>query len=203
VVFRKDAKTDTFQRQISALRQQLGNEDEVSPPARPASYPAAAQEYAPDVPVASSRFGAPAAPAYDAPEPEIPSWANQTADASTSTIAPETVWNGDLQATGPLHIRGKVEGSITSRSDIFIAEEADVEATITAENLAVAGTVRGSIRCSGRLEVLPAGRVNGDVFAQVLVVHEGATLNGQFSMTAAAPDSTVSPLRRRTGTAGA
>jgi len=201
VVFRKDAKTDTFQRQISALRQQLGDGEEISPaPARAASY---GSDFAPDAPPASARFGSPPAGGYDAEIPAVAEWPQPSGDSAASVVAHETIWNGELQATGPLHIRGRVEGAIVSRSDVFVAEEAEVEATVSAENLSVAGSVSGTIRVSGRLEILPAGRVTGDVFAQVLVVHEGASVNGQFSMSAAPADAAISPLRRRTGTAGA
>ncbi|MFM9105461.1 MAG: polymer-forming cytoskeletal protein [Chloroflexota bacterium] len=201
MVFRKDAKTDTFQRQISALRQQLGDGEEISPaPVRAASF---GSDYAAEVPAASARFGTPSPSGYDLESPSAPEWPQPAGDGAASVVAHETIWNGELQATGPLHIRGRVEGSIVSRSDVFVAEEAEVEATVTAENLSIAGSVSGSVRVSGRLEILPSGRVTGDVFAPVLVVHEGASLNGQFSMTTAPADGAISPLRRRSGAAGA
>jgi cytoskeletal protein CcmA (bactofilin family) len=199
VVFRKDAKTDTFQRQISALRQQLGSEEEaIAPVSRPVSYPSEPVS-APVAP--EGRFGMPLAPTFDRADAP-PAFEAPGYDARTSVVAHDTAWNGDLQTSGALHIHGKVTGTVSARSDIFVAEDAEVDATVTAENLAVAGLVRGTIRCSGRLEVLPQGRVNGDVFAQVLIVHEGATMNGQFSMTAP-EESGVSPLRRRVASAGA
>ncbi len=208
MVFRKDAKTDTFQRQISALRQQLGTDEDISPApspasamARPSTYSGPAPEYVSESPGGSARFGM-GAPSYEPAEPVVAAWPQPIADDASSVIAHGTAWNGELQASGPLHIRGHVQGAITANSDVFVAEEAEVEATVTAENLAIAGSVRGTIRCSGRLEILPAGRVTGDVFAQVLVIHDGATINGNFSMSAA-PSDTVAPLRRSTGTAGA
>ena len=200
VVFRKDAKADTFQRQISALRQQLGPEEETASPAR-ASYPTTGYD-AVETSAPLARFGAPIAPVYEPEESVAPMYEVPAYDVHTSIVAHDTVWNGDLQTSGTLHIHGRVDGTVTAKADVFVAEEAEVDATITAVNLAVAGQVRGTIRCSGRLEVLPQGRINGDVFAQVLVIHEGATVNGQFTMTDIA-DVSVSPLRRRVASAGA
>ncbi len=202
MVFRKDTKVDSFQRQISALRQQLG------PDGEPALDPAPRQAE----PERGGYDGygsreARLAPAYPAPveddfgpiDADDPVPFPPALDARTSVVAHDTAWKGDLQSDGSVHVHGRVEGSLTARADIFVAEEATVEATITAENVAVAGNVRGTIRCSGRFEVLPQGRVSGEVFAPVLVVHEGASVNAAVSMTAVeAPAS----IRRRIARSG-
>lgn len=203
MVFRKDTKVDAFQRQISALRQQLGPEMDGPPPAsarQPEPDRAAYDGY-------GSREGRLAlAPAYEAPEPdygdadlEDPPPFPPALDARTSVVAHDTAWKGDLQSEGSVHVHGRVEGTLTVRVDVFVAEEATVEATIAAENVAVAGTVRGTIRCTGRFEVLPQGRVSGDVYAPVFVVHEGATLNASVSMGAAEAPATI---RRRLARSG-
>jgi len=46
----------------------------------------------------------------------------------------------------------------------------------------VAGAVSGEIRCTNRFEMLPSGRVDGNVQAPSLVVHEGASITGGFKM---------------------
>jgi cytoskeletal protein CcmA (bactofilin family) len=205
VVFRKDTKVDAFQRQISALRQQLG------PDADPAALAPATRQPEPERGgydgYGSREARLAPAPAYPAPveddfgpiDADDPIPFPPTLDARTSVVAHDTTWKGDLQSDGSVHVHGKVEGSLTARADVFVAEEATVEATIAAENVSVAGNVRGTIRCSGRFEVLPQGRVSGEVFAPVLVVHEGATVNASVSMTAAeAPAS----IRRRLARSG-
>lgn len=208
MVFRKDTKVDAFQRQISALRQQLGDGEsgpvvadsrndltrayetvDINPrESRPnPSFVASRDEFAP----------------LEADPPVFPSPAF---DQQTSVIAHDAVWNGDLQSTGTVHVHGRVEGSVMARNDVFVADEAEISASIVAENVSVAGLVRGTVRCGNRFEVLPQGRVAGDVFAPVLVVHEGATINGQFKMTEVedlAPASTsTTSLRRRSARSG-
>ena len=74
-------------------------------------------------------------------------------DDQTSVIAATTTWRGDLESTGSLHIHGHIEGAVEAREDIFVAEEAEVDATIHATNITIAGNVRGSVSCGGRLEV--------------------------------------------------
>lgn len=208
MVFRKENKVDAFQRQISALRQQLGTGDEGETAEgyegddRERSVAERDDQYAADAtPQDGAGYGAREAmgysyggygsssavtPAegdsdadYGSSEMAIPT---PQVDAQTSVIAHDTVWKGDLQSEGTVHVHGRVEGAIRARQDVYIAEEADVDATVTATNVVVAGLVKGTVRCSGRFEVLPPGRIAGDVQAPTLVVHEGATVTGQFRM---------------------
>ncbi|HEX5164261.1 MAG TPA: polymer-forming cytoskeletal protein [Thermomicrobiales bacterium] len=176
MVFRKESRADSFQRQISALRQQLGTDqedDEFFDDAEPM----------PDAPAPVDE-GTPVAarpPSSPSPRPSQP----RVADASTGVIAADSVWSGTLRAQGSLQIFGEVEGELAANNEIFVAEGARVNARIAAQVIIVAGTVDGTLECSGRLEVLPSGRVSGEVFAPTLVVHEGATVDGDLKMQVA------------------
>ncbi|MCC6314511.1 MAG: polymer-forming cytoskeletal protein [Thermomicrobiales bacterium] len=214
MVFRKETKVDTFQRQISALRQQLGAEGEYDEESRSAppnrvesnhgrSYESLAPVREINRTGAPSAFGAPVADDFGIGDFDPAPYASPALDQQTSVVAHDTSWSGDLQSDGSLHLHGKVEGSITARHDVFVAEEAEVDAAIAAENVSIAGLVRGTIRCRNRFEVLPQGRVHGEVFAPVLIVHEGATINGVFTMTGSAAAEPESPLRRRAARTGA
>jgi cytoskeletal protein CcmA (bactofilin family) len=206
VVFRKESKVDAFQRQISALRQQLGSEEaneEAQPYSGDAPDPQQPEERydsgisyrARDVAGHSFATSAPSPQfaTYEDESTSLPAVPTPEVDAQTSVVAHDTTWNGDLQTSGSLHVHGTVEGSLTAADDVYIAEEADVSATITAANVIVAGLVRGTIRCGSRFEVLPRGRVLADVHAPSLVVHEGATINGQVRMGAAEASAAEQP----------
>src|SRR5215217_951521 len=190
VVFRRDSKVDAFQRQISALRHQLGgevDESEVSDreQARSHSGDSSFLSAYPDFPLNGSDH-APASRALveggeprlsDSVPPPIPAL-----DMHTSVIAHSTAWSGDLESSCSLHIHGRGEGSLTARDTIFIAEEADVDAVIRAAKVTVAGNVRGSVHCGERFEVLPHGKVAGDIHAPAIVIHDGAIVAGDISM---------------------
>lgn len=203
MVFRRDSKAgDSFQRQISALRQQLGGEapaderrDEPEAERQTAERSSSFESFArsssaPDLGSRGFGFGA-----YDAEaqavtpgelgedEPSAPVMpAIPAIDADTTVIARNATWKGELSSEGAVHIHGHVEGTVRARTDIFVAEEANVDATLSAERIVVAGTVKGSIRSGARFEALPTGRVTGDVQTPTIVVHEGAIINGQFRM---------------------
>jgi cytoskeletal protein CcmA (bactofilin family) len=173
MVFRKESRADSFQRQISALRQQLGtdqDDEDVLDDAEP-------MPDAPDLgePAMTAAVSRPAAVPFAAPA--------RPADARTGVVAADSVWTGTMTAQGSLQIYGQVEGELSAGEEIFVAEGAHVNARVDARVVVVAGVVEGVVTCGGRLEVLPTGRVSGDVTAPSLVVHEGATIEGDLRMT--------------------
>ncbi len=213
MVFRRDSKAgDSFQRQISALRQQLGGEapaderrDEPEAERQTAERSSGFENFArssttaPDLSSRGFGFGAydaeaqavtPAETGEDEPAaPAMP--AIPPIDADTTVIARNASWKGELSSEGAVHIHGHFEGTVRARTDIFVAEEANVDATLSAERVVVAGTVKGSIRSGARFEALPTGRITGDVQTPTIVVHEGAIINGQFRMGVAETSETA------------
>jgi cytoskeletal protein CcmA (bactofilin family) len=192
MVFRKESKVDSFQRQMSALRQQLGNEgtQDAEPYQDQDATPADAGGFN------FGDFGGAGAPATndlatEAEAPVVP--AVPVVTDQTSVVAHDTTWKGEFDSEGSVHIHGRVEGAVRAKQDVFIAEEADVDAAVTATNVIVAGLAKGTIRCSSRFEVLPQGRVSGDFHAPTLVVHEGAFVTGQFRMGASEQPSETKP----------
>ena len=53
---------------------------------------------------------------------------------------------------------------------------------LPAQNVTLAGEIRGNVHCDGRLEILPGGAAHGDVDTGALVVHEGAFIESRFQM---------------------
>jgi cytoskeletal protein CcmA (bactofilin family) len=223
MVFRRDSKAgDAFQRQISALRQQLGGEGSADDQAAAEGLGATPDESAygsyrgdgdpgsdaevgvPDSDAAGAGYGGmdagtgvtgavvPEAP----PVPELPE-----VDAQTTVIANGTAWKGEIGSDGTVHVYGRFEGSVRATRDVFLADGADVDATIEADRVVVAGLLKGTVRCGGRFEVLPTGRVSGDVQSPTLVVHEGAIVTGQLRMgpgeTASSEAKSPSVVHRR------
>lgn len=194
MVFRKDRGGDSFQRQISALRQQLGGAEieEVDEQVMLESAGGVEETY-----VSTRQYEAPPqyereryvyeplateivqqSPSNEPPVPSIP-----VVDGQTTVIGPNATWKGEIVAEGSMHILGKFEGDIKVRDDLFILGDANVDGTIAAGTVVVAGRYNGALNCNDRLEVLPTGRVRGEVFAPTLVVHNGAIINSKVRMT--------------------
>jgi cytoskeletal protein CcmA (bactofilin family) len=189
MVFRRDKQGgDAFQRQISALRQQLGGApqddefEEEGPPGEPGGYPA--EPYGEDErlygfqPQYEEPESASAIEPYEPALPAIP-----LADAQVTVVSHDTVWNGEIDSQGSMHIHGRLDGVIRAKDDVYILEEATVAAEVNARNVVISGRYEGAVTCESRFEVLPTGRVRGNVRAPVLVVHDGAEINGSIQMT--------------------
>jgi cytoskeletal protein CcmA (bactofilin family) len=190
MVFRRDSKVDAFQRQISALRNQLGNDPAELPasiPDRDLGIPGNSRPM-PDLDFFSEstyslRDELDLAPLPVMEQQRDPQSPVPALDTETSVIAHGTAWSGNLESAGSLHVHGRADGTLTARNSIYIAEDAEVDATLQASHVVVAGLVRGAIHCLERFEVLPRGRVSGDVRAPRMVIHEGAVIAGKVVMT--------------------
>ncbi len=205
MIFRKENRGESFQRQITNLRQQLQSDIDDEPDDSSFDEPEA--EESKETPTSSwednrsTSRGSDVTPTSSFPVAEQPSarpsW--QTTDATTSIIASNAYWNGTLQSEGSLHIHGRAEGELVAVKDLYIAEGAKVDAEILAENVVVAGAVRGQIEARNRLEVLPEGHVAGDVKAQKLVIHEGARLAGHLRMGTSSASSADTSTSQSSG----
>lgn len=105
---------------------------------------------------------------------------------SISVIDRYSNFDGTYQSTRDLRIEGQVKGTIECRGTLHIAQGANVNARVEAENISVAGELEGEITCRGRLQLLPSGRVRGKINTVTLVIHEGAFYEGELEM--ASPD---------------
>lgn len=184
LVFRRENQEESFDDDVAALRERATgsssrwDEPEPTPgvdddrttysPASPAQ-----QAWSPVRQAAEMTGGSSTAPAERiAPEP-----------GDASVIDTNTSLDGTVESSGSLHIHGRVSGQIRLDGDVFIAEGATVIADVRAGGVTVAGTLEGTVECSGRFEVLPSGQVSANVAAPRLVVHEGARVMGALRMT--------------------
>jgi cytoskeletal protein CcmA (bactofilin family) len=105
---------------------------------------------------------------------------------------------GELEFAGTLRIDGIFHGSISSRDVLVIGTHAVVHADIKVGELEIHGQVFGNIECKRRIEVLSTGRVCGDIHTPVLVISEGALIDGRTQMTGGTPDETTLSTRSLT-----
>jgi len=174
-MIRKENRMDSFQRQVTALRQQLSSEsdDEIIDDAEPMPVTGELQ-----------RSPAPITMLDRVSPDQHTQWLG--GDPEVGVIAADSNWAGVMYSDGSLRVHGHAEGELHATRSIYVAEGATVSAKLTSNNIVIAGVVDGTVECTGRLEVLPTGRVSGEVSAPTLVVHDGATMTGQLKMRAPA-----------------
>jgi cytoskeletal protein CcmA (bactofilin family) len=87
---------------------------------------------------------------------------------------------GNVTSAGDLVIDGKVEGSIEiGNHNLTIGESAAVVADLIARDVTVAGSVKGNVLGSGKVELKKNSTVEGDITAPRFSMEEGAVLIGK------------------------
>lgn len=122
---------------------------------------------------------------------EGPATMSSQAPEAFSLVDRYSVVEGTLGTRRDLRIEGEMRGTLRCQGLLFIAEGADVDATVEAGSIAVAGQLRGNVTCHGRLQIMPTGRVLAAVTTETLVINEGAIYEGELQMTSDGQTTTL------------
>ncbi|MBN2573239.1 MAG: polymer-forming cytoskeletal protein [Deltaproteobacteria bacterium] len=114
-----------------------------------------------------------------------------TIDKIETVVGRSCVVRGDLAADGAFRIDGTIEGSVESRAAVVIGESGAVTGNVRAVDVLVAGKVHGNVCCSGHLDIVSTGVIEGEIEAKSLRVETGGVFAGTSHMGAkpAAPES--------------
>jgi cytoskeletal protein CcmA (bactofilin family) len=93
-----------------------------------------------------------------------------------SSISAGMTMVGKLAGAGAVKILGRVEGELHA-STVLIADGAEVEGNVVAEELTVGGRVKGTIRAN-RVRLNSTAIVEGDIFHRSLAIEENAKFEG-------------------------
>jgi cytoskeletal protein CcmA (bactofilin family) len=108
----------------------------------------------------------------------------QNGGTNVVTLGPRDSLHGRLDIHGDLKIAGTVEGELKVSGDVLVDSTANVQASIEGANVNVRGQVNGNVTARKRLTLGGSGHLNGEVRVSRLTVEDGATLNGNVTMTA-------------------
>ena len=103
--------------------------------------------------------------------------------ASSVTLGPRDRLVGQLYIEGDLHVGGTVEGEVEATGNVDVAEGATVKASLAGRDVVISGDVSGAVTASKKLVVSRSGSLTGDVRVSSLAIQDGATFNGNVSMT--------------------
>src|SRR6185437_3022435 len=113
----------------------------------------------------------------------VPASGTQNGGNNVVSLGPRDVLQGRLEIQGDLKIAGNVEGDLKASGDITVDPTATIQATIEGSNVNVRGQVTGNVTAKRRLTLGGSGRLHGDVKVGRLAVEDGATLNGNVTMS--------------------
>ena len=107
---------------------------------------------------------------------QIRSAVASSAAPETSSISSGLSIIGKIVGHGALTVFGHVEGELHA-STVVIAESAQMEGELVAEELTIGGRVKGTIHAN-RVKLSSTAVVEGDIFHQTLAIDENARFEG-------------------------
>lgn len=111
---------------------------------------------------------------------------NHAAEPSGKTIetiiGPSVKVEGDFKGEGDLVIEGTLVGTLQTKNNLKIGQNALVEASIRANNAFISGKVKGNISVKGKIEITGTAIILGNIKAQIISIESGALIKGDLDM---------------------
>ena len=101
-----------------------------------------------------------------------------------TVLAEDIDFEGTIEFSEPLLVKGTVKGEVKSHSDLFVAESARVNADIHAARVTVKGSVHGDVDAAERIELFSGASIHGNIRTPDLIVQSGSRLSGRCDMPA-------------------
>jgi cytoskeletal protein CcmA (bactofilin family) len=115
------------------------------------------------------------------------SWRGQkepspTVDKIENVVGRSCIVHGDLAADGAFRVDGTIEGSVASKASVVVGESGTVKGNVRAVDVLLAGKIHGNVSCSGHLDIMNTGVIEGDIEAKSLRVEIGGVFAGTSRM---------------------
>ncbi|MCC6318171.1 MAG: polymer-forming cytoskeletal protein [Gemmatimonadaceae bacterium] len=85
---------------------------------------------------------------------------------------------GDVESVGVIKVEGVIEGGVRSAQQVLLGRSGVIHGDVTVGDAVLGGSVVGTVRAAGRVELQGTASVEGDIQTRSIVVHEGGTING-------------------------
>lgn len=137
-----------------------------------------------------------APPAPGNPHPHPASAPSSRAGAALTVIANGCVFEGKITGRGDIHVEGELRGEVSSSATVIVAEGGRALARLHAQAVIVAGAVEGDVSADERIELKPSADLRGNITAPRILIHDGATFEGQVDMKAPAREPAGGKARK-------
>ena len=97
-----------------------------------------------------------------------------------AVIGRSTRVRGRVTGDGDLIVEGTIEGDITVRGDLVIAEGGRATSSVEAQAVTLRGELDGDVKASGVVRIEAGARVRGDVSGESFSLEEGAEFVGRL-----------------------
>ncbi|MCP4898927.1 MAG: polymer-forming cytoskeletal protein [bacterium] len=115
-------------------------------------------------------------PRRDTAKPSAP------AHAKTTLLSRATSFEGAISGAGDVTIEGKLKGSVRISGRLIVADNGTANASLHGKTVLVSGKVKGDVTADEKIELQASARLNGNITAPRILIHEGAIFEGQVVM---------------------
>lgn len=109
----------------------------------------------------------------------------------TTVIAPDTRFEGMIDATEGVQISGYFEGDVTSQSLVWIGRTGKIEGNIKCPSVISEGEIVGDIEDAKHVELRAECRMSGNISTEKLAIADGCSFEGEIRM----PQKSDQPFR--------
>jgi len=116
--------------------------------------------------------------------------------ALDSVIGPGVELEGTWRGTGNLDVHGGFSGTLIVDGLVWLRPESRVSGELVVTDLVVEGTLVGSVRATGKIDLRATCRVEAEIEAAQIVAAEGSKVEGRITVSGGADDVVAYSERR-------
>jgi len=106
-------------------------------------------------------------------------------DEINAFLGPGTTYEGKLLFHGAVRIDGTFLGRIDSQGTLIVGQDAKIDGEIVVGSLILSGHFHGKVNAENKVILHKTARLQGSLRTPVLIVEEGAVLDGEIMMSEA------------------
>ena len=103
-------------------------------------------------------------------------------DDNITLLAKGVLLTGEIHVEGTVRIDGRLDGEIQTKGQVIIGEDGLVQGTITAGTVISSGRIKAKVTAIERVQLLKTATLIGEVHTPVLIMEEGARIQGVTDM---------------------
>ena len=103
-------------------------------------------------------------------------------DDNITLLAKGVHLKGEIRVEGTVRIDGRLEGEIHTKGQVIIGEDGLVQGMISAGIVVSSGRIKATVNATERVQLLKTAILIGDVHSPVLMMEEGAKIQGTTDM---------------------
>jgi cytoskeletal protein CcmA (bactofilin family) len=103
-------------------------------------------------------------------------------DEINAFLGAGTNYHGKLHFQGAVRIDGNFQGEVVSEGTLVIGQDAVVDGQVKVGQLVLSGRIKGEVEAKNKVVLHKTANLQGNIRTPVLVVEEGAVLEGELVM---------------------